>query len=230
MKKQFAFVLSLVLLFTLAACGGQASTAAGSDEAEPTAAPTEEPAESTPADDSAAPAEAPDDATGDAQDFGKTLVVYFSATNNTEAVANTIAGATGGDLWELIPVVPYTNEDLDWTDPNSRVSQEHENEALRDAVELEDPVPDGWADYDTVFIGYPIWWGGAAWPVNGFIAANDFTGKTVIPFCTSQSSGLGDSAADLAAAAGTGDWLEGQRFRSGTAEQDILAWVDGLER
>ena len=97
------------------------------------------------------------------------------------------------------------------------------------AVELESAVPDNWGDYDTVFIGYPIWWGIAAWPVNGFIAANDFTGKTVIPFCTSSSSGLGESGELLEEAAGTGNWLEGQRFRSGASEDDVKDWVASLE-
>ena len=152
----------------------------------------------------------------------------YSATNNTEAVAGYIADATGADIFELIPTEPYTSADLDWTDRDSRVSREHDDESLRD-VELENAVPDNWGDYDTVFIGYPIWWGIAAWPVNGFIAANDFSGKTVIPFCTSSSSGLGQSGELLKDAAGTGNWLEGQRFRSGASEDDVKDWVASLE-
>ena len=88
---------------------------------------------------------------------------------------------------------------------------------------------DNWADYDVIFLGYPIWWGIAAWPVNGFVEANDFTGKTVIPFCTSSSSGLGESGQLLAELAGTGDWLEGQRFRSGASQADVTAWVESLD-
>ena len=91
-----------------------------------------------------------------------------------------------------------------------------------------DTVPD-WDSYETVFIGYPIWWGIAAWPVDGFIAANDFTGKTVIPFCTSASSGFGESGELLEEMAGTGDWLEGERFSSGVSEEDVKNWVDGLK-
>ena len=158
---------------------------------------------------------------------GKTLVVYFSATGNTESAANYIAQATGGDLFELEPAEPYTDEDLNYNNDNSRVSREHEDESLRD-VELVADTVENWDDYDTVFIGYPIWWGIAAWPVNGFVEANDFTGKTVIPFATSASSDLGESGELLAELAGTGDWQEGQRFRSSVSEEDIQAWVDEL--
>ena len=158
---------------------------------------------------------------------GRTLVVYYSATGNTEAVANYIAQATGGDLFELEPVDPYTDEDLNWTDENSRVVYEHDNEDARD-VELVADTVDNWDEYDTVFIGYPIWWGIAAWPVDTFVEANDFTGKTVIPFCTSSSSDLGESGQLLAEMAGTGDWQEGVRFRSGVDEADVQEWVNGL--
>ena len=155
------------------------------------------------------------------------LVVYFSAQGHTEAVADYIAEATGGDVFELVPVDPYTADDLRWTDDNSRVVQEHENEELRD-VELVSATPENWESYDTVFLGYPIWWGIAAWPVNGFVAANDFTGKTVVPFCTSASSGLGDSGRLLADLAGEGNWLTGYRFRSSASESDVRDWLGDL--
>ena len=158
---------------------------------------------------------------------GNVLIAYYSATGNTEAVANMIADATGGDLFELEPVEPYTDDDLNWTDDNSRVSQEHEDESLRD-VELVSSTPENWDSYDTVFIGYPIWWGIAAWPVDSFVESNDFTGKTVIPFATSASSGMGESGQLLEEMAGTGEWQEGQRFRSGADEADVQEWVNGL--
>lgn len=159
---------------------------------------------------------------------GNVLIAYYSATGNTEAVANIIADATGGDLFELELTEPYTDDDLNWSDDNSRVSQEHENEDQRD-VELVSTTPENWDSYDTVFIGYPVWWGIAAWPVNQFVENNDFTGKTVIPFCTSASSGIGDSGELLADMAGTGDWQEGQRFRSSVSDEDVVAWVESLE-
>ncbi len=158
---------------------------------------------------------------------GKTLVVYYSATNHTEAVAGYIADATGGDLFELEPKEPYTSDDLDWTDADSRVSREHDDESLRE-VELASTTVENWDDYDTVFIGYPIWWGIAAWPTDSFVKANDFTGKTVIPFCTSSTSGLGESGELLAEEAGTGEWLDGERFSSGASEDEVREWVESL--
>lgn len=158
---------------------------------------------------------------------GKTLVVYYSATGSTENVAGYIADAVGADLFALEPVNPYTSEDLDWTNDNSRVSVEHENESER-VVELVSAAVDNWDEYDTVFVGYPIWWGIAAWPVNEFIETNDFTGKTVIPFCTSASSDLGESGELLAEMAGTGDWQTGQRFRSSASEDEVRAWIEDL--
>lgn len=123
---------------------------------------------------------------------GKILVVYYSASGHTKDVANVIADETGADLFELEPIEPYTSDDLNYRDENSRVSQEHENEEQR-KVELVSVEAENWDSYETVFIGYPIWWGIAAWPVDSFVEANDFTGKNVIPFCTSASSGLGES-------------------------------------
>ena len=162
---------------------------------------------------------------GDAS--GNVLVVYFSATGNTEEVANVIAETTGGELFEIEPAEPYSDADLNWSDDNSRVSREHADESLRD-VELAADTVENWDSYDTVFIGYPIWWGIAAWPVDTFVEANDFTGKTVMPFCTSSSSEIGDSGSLLADLAGTGDWQEGMRFRSGSDAADVQAWVESL--
>ena len=217
MKKLIALVLSLMLVFSLAACGNN-----------PQAAETE-PATSTPVSEETQEPETSEE-TEDADTEstgGKTLVVYYSASGNTENVSNVIAKTLGADLFELEPVEPYSNDDLNWTNDDSRVTREHENEDERD-VELVSATVDNWSEYDTVFIGYPIWWGIAAWPVDEFIETNDFTGKTVIPFATSASSGMGQSGELLAEMAGTGDWQEGQRFRSGASEDDIVAWVEGL--
>ncbi len=155
------------------------------------------------------------------------LVVYFSATGNTEAVAGYIADTLGADTFEITAAEPYTADDLNWNDPESRVVYEYENPDARDVALVTD-TPENWEDYDTVFIGYPIWWGVAAWPMSSFVAANDFTGKTVIPFCTSSSSGLGDSGTLLEELAGTGEWLDGQRFRSSASETEVADWVTGL--
>ena len=158
---------------------------------------------------------------------GKTLVVYYSASGSTRRVAETIADTLGADLFEITPVEPYSSADLNWTNDNSRVTREHKDESLRD-IELTQIVPENWDSYDTVLIGYPIWWAIAAWPVDNFVKGNDFTGKTVIPFCTSASSGLGNSGNLLAEMAGTGDWQEGHRFSSGVSASDVEKWVSSL--
>lgn len=130
----------------------------------------------------------------------------------------------GGPLFEIEPAESYTSDDLNYSDPDSRVSKEHDDESLRDVKLKTTDVPD-WSSYTTVYIGYPIWWGEAAWPVNAFVRANDFSGKTVIPFCTSASSPLGSSASNLAKLASTGDWKEGQRFNSSANTQTAEDWV-----
>ena len=157
----------------------------------------------------------------------KTLVVYFSASGSTKAVAETIADELGADIFELVPTQPYSSDDLNWTVSGSRVNREHDNEALRD-IALTQTTPANWDEYDTVFIGYPIWWGIAAWPVNNFVKDNDFTGKTVIPFCTSASSGLGQSGDLLENMANGGTWLTGQRFSSGASASSVREWAAGL--
>ena len=157
----------------------------------------------------------------------KTLVVYFSATWNTREISEYISSTTCVDLFEIIPEKIYSSEDLDWTNNNSRVSYEHDNPTERNVV-LKTPNAENFDTYDTVFIGYPIWWGIAAWPVDSFIKANDFTGKTVIPFCTSASSGIGESDTLLREAAGTGMWLDGVRFSSGTSDSELLHWLTEL--
>ena len=162
------------------------------------------------------------------EDFGRTLVAYFSATGNTEETANAIAAEIGADVFELQPADPYTSADLNYSDENSRVVYEYEHPEARDVALVAETV-DNWDDYDTVFIGYPIWWGIAAWPVNGFVQNNDFTGKTVIPFCTSASSGVGESGTQLAALAGSGNWLDGQRFSSNVSADSVASWLDSLE-
>lgn len=218
MKKLTALLLSVVLVLSLAACGSANKPASSTTQPE-TSAPTEQPESS-----STAPAESEPETQ---PETGKTLVVYYSASGNTERVAKDIAEAAGADLFEIVPTEVYTSDDLDWTNPDSRVSREHDDESLRDVPLTTTEVPD-WDSYDTVFTGYPIWWGIAAWPVDTFVKNNDFTSKTVIPFATSSSSGMGQSGSLLADMAGTGEWQEGQRFSSGVSSDDVQSWVNGL--
>lgn len=223
MKKLTALLLSVVLVLSLAACGSANKPASSTTQPE-TSAPTEQPATEPSESSSTAPAESEPETQ---PETGKTLVVYYSASGNTERVAKDIAEAAGADLFEVVPTEVYTSEDLNWTNPDSRVSREHDDKSLRDVPLTTTEVPD-WDSYDTVFIGYPIWWGIAAWPVDTFVKNNDFTGKTVIPFATSSSSGMGQSGSLLADMAGTGEWQEGQRFSSGVSSDDVQSWVNGL--
>ena len=223
MKKLTALLLSVVLVLGLAACGSANKPASSTTQPE-TSVPTEQPATEPAESSSTAPAESEPETQ---PETGKTLVVYYSASGNTERVGKDIAEAAGADLFEIVPTEVYTNDDLDWTNPDSRVSREHDDESLRDVPLTTTEVPD-WNSYDTVFIGYPIWWGIAAWPVDTFAKNNDFTGKTVIPFATSSSSGMGQSGSLLADMAGTGEWQEGQRFSSGVSSDDVQSWVNGL--
>lgn len=158
---------------------------------------------------------------------GNVLVAYFSASGNTERVAQQIASDLDADTFVITPAEPYTSEDLNWNQEGSRVNIEHENESARD-IELTQVTPDGWDGYDTVFIGYPIWWGIAAWPVDGFVSGNNFDGKTVITFCTSTSSSLGQSADLLEQMANGGTWLEGMRFSGSASAADVSEWVNSL--
>ena len=217
-QKFGSLLLAALMILSLAACGNKANNT-----------PAQTPSDDTPSE--STPAQTPDDTangeTDNATSGGKVLVVYYSASGNTKRVAEDIAEAADGDLFEITPAEPYTSDDLNWTNSDSRVSREHDDESLRD-VPLTTTEVENWDDYDTVFIGYPIWWGIAAWPVDTFVKNNDFTDKTVIPFATSSSSGMGQSGTLLSEMAGTGDWQDGQRFSSGASQSDVADWVSGL--
>lgn len=203
MKRWFLLLLCSFLLLSLAACGkGAPST------------PTEDVSDGTTASGSTS-----------AEPNGQrhTLVVYFSATGNTRQVAEVIAAETGGDIFEITPADAYTDGDLSWSNADSRVCREHDDQNR--SVPLTTVAVPNWENCDTVYIGYPIWWGGAAFPVEAFVKATSFTGKAVIPFCTSASSRLGNSAKDLAALCGTGSWQTGQRFSSSVDAATVRKWV-----
>ena len=224
MKKLTAIFLCFAMALSLAACGNTTSSTNESSTPESSVPPASSEASDT---SSTAASQEPTSQEETEVEAGNTLVVYFSATGNTEQAATYIADITGGDLFELEPADPYTDEDLNYNNEDSRVSREYADESLRD-VELVSDTVENWDSYDTVFIGYPIWWGIAAWPVDTFVKNNDFTGKTVIPFATSSSSGMGQSGSLLADMAGTGEWQEGQRFSSGVSSDDVQSWVNGL--
>ena len=153
------------------------------------------------------------------------LVAYFSATNNTEGIAQKLAGGLDADLYEIEPEVPYTDEDLNYGDSSTRATQEQNDPDVR--PEISGSV-ENMEQYEIVFLGYPIWWGQAPRIMNTFIESYDFDGKTIVPFCTSGSSGFGSSDAALKEATEGAEWLDGERFSADASDEDIFEWVDSL--
>lgn len=204
--------MTALLLTSLSACtnGSQAETEAHKEpevQTETTApAETEAPAET---------ASHPD-----------VLVVFFSATGTTKGVAERIASVTGGDLYEILAAEPYTAEDLNYNDSSSRTTKEQNDKDVRPEIAGEDVSLDG---YTTVYLGFPIWWGEEPRILDTFVEKYSFDGITVIPFCTSGSSGIGRSGINLEENAGSGTWLEGRRFSGNVSEADLQTWIDSLK-
>ena len=211
MKKGISFLCALTMLFALTACGGQ-----GSDTDTPSAGNSS----SRPVDESqSSPGESQD--TESPTEGGKVLVAYFSATGNTKGIAEQIAGLTGGDLYEIIPAEPYTDEDLDYSDSQSRTSLEMDDPDARPEIGSETV---SLSEYVTLY----LWHGQAPRILSTFAESYDFDGLTIIPFCTSGGSGIGSSAEVLAEQAGSGSWLDGERFSAGAARETLADWIDGL--
>lgn len=194
-------VLALALMLVLCACGADTASTAPEGDAESADTAAVQTAE------------------------GKTLVVYFSATGTTKGVAEKIAAITGGDLYEIEAAQPYTEEDRNWHDDNSRTTHEQNDPSFRPEIGSELPSLEG---YDTVYLGFPIWWGQEPRILDTFVESCDFDGITVIPFCTSGSSGIGNSGKNLEANAGSGTWLSGERFGGGVSEDELRAWIGSL--
>ena len=197
MKKILTLLLSVFLIACLAACGAEEKTQETETETE---AKTETEASSQ----------------------GKTLVIYFSATGNTRSVAEKIADITGADIYEIKAKEEYTDEDLDYDDPDSRTSKEQNDKGARPEIGSDPVSLDG---YTTIYIGYPIWWGEEPRIMDTFVESYDFDGITVIPFCTSGASGIGQSGKNLADNAGSGNWLDGERFAGSAAEEELREWL-----
>ncbi len=218
MKKLFAMVITMMLLFGMTACGG----GSGSESSEETTqVATESTAETT-------GEESGEETAGDenAQSGSDTLVVYFSATGTTKGVAEKIAEITGADTYEIKAAKEYTEADLNWNDDNSRSTQEQNDPKARPEIGS-DPVD--LKSYKTIYIGFPIWWGEEPRIMDTFVESHDFDGITMIPFCTSGGSGIGNSGKNLEENAGSGTWLEGERLGSSASEDEISAWIDGLK-
>ena len=166
------------------------------------------------------------EATESSEEDGGTLVVYFSVTGNTKSVAETIASVTGADIYEIKAALEYTDEDINYNDSDSRTSKEQNDSSARPEIGSEEISLDG---YSTIYIGYPIWWGEEPRIMDTFAESYNFDGITVIPFCTSGSSGIGRSGQNLADNAGSGNWIEGKRFGGGASEDEIRSWIEGLQ-
>lgn len=223
MKKLISMITVICLLFSLTACGAGSGT---NSSTEPSAAqPQTETPSSEPAEDPDAsaddPAEGSDPASEPTEEAAKTLVVYFSATGNTKAVAEEIVRLTGGDLYEIAPAVPYTDEDLNYNNNDCRANQEMNDASARPAIGSETIDI---STYDTVFVGYPIWWGTMPRIINTFLDTYDLSGKTVLPFCTSGGSGISKSVTDIRAAEPDADVRDGLRA-SGANDSGIASWI-----
>ena len=209
MKKTIAILLSLVMIFGLAACGNSASqTEQPSTE--------ENSVEST---SSMEEANAPD------VQESKVLVAYFSATGTTEGVAEHIANGLNTDIYEIVPEDPYTDADLDYNDNNSRTTIEMNDPDARPAIS---GSVENMEQYDIVFIGYPIWWGDAPRIVSTFMEQYDFSGKTIVPFCTSGGSGIGSTAANLEQLTSGATWLSGRRLNGSDSLDIVMEWVNSF--
>ena len=223
MKKMTAILLLLALVLVCAGCGSTpapaASTPAPAQAPEATPAPTQTPA-STP---EAAPAEtAAEEAPAEPAQENKSLVVVFSCTGTTKGVAEKIAALTGAELVDLVPAQPYTAEDLNYNDRSTRATVEQNTPDARPEI-AEDISLDGVA---TLYLGYPIWWGQAPRIMSTFVESHDFTGITVIPFCTSGGSGAGRTGETLGEQAGTGTFLTSTRFSSGVSDNELQSWIN----
>lgn len=234
-KTVVSIILIVVLCFVISACGSSAENT-GNDSSVPAGTESAEDKSSmqkTSDDASETITDPPVENTKEErlpqnlEEFGtRVLVVYFSATGTTKGVAEKIAEIESAELYEIFPEKPYSSEDLNYNDSNSRTSKEQNDDTVRPAIGSESIEMSG---YSRIYVGYPIWFGQEPRIMDTFAESNDFGNAEVIPFCTSGSSGIGKSGTDLAKLAGTGNWLEGQRFDGEVSEDDLRSWIDGLK-
>lgn len=229
MKKVLTVCLALLMVFSLAACSGNnAGTSSGTSDRESSAndVNTDQNAQASgTAPEDSQPADSNGPSGDNSTDTVEVLVAYFSATNTTEGVAQTIADSLGADLYEITPEQPYTDDDLNYSDDNSRSTVEMNDPNVRPAIS---GSVENMEQYDIVFLGYPIWWGEAPRILSTFVESYDFSGKTVVPFCTSGGSGVGSSASNLERLTSGATWLSGRRFNGGASHSSIVEWINGL--
>ena len=220
MKKRLFMLLALTMAASLAACGAGAS--GEPQESQPGNSSSSASQPLTPAEPDTMPDSSHEPSKGNAN---STLVAYFSATGNTEEIAQHLQTILGASLYEIIPAKPYSDDDLDYNASDCRANQEQNDPSVRPAIDGSVENMDG---YDVILLGYPIWWGEAPRIISTFLESYDFTGKTIVPFCTSGSSGIGGSAEHLTVLAADATWLEGARFNPGATQDEVAAWVEGL--
>lgn len=235
MKKAFVFLLSLLMILNLVACGNatdqteQSSTenlAESSDTKEESSMTddmeSEEGTDAAEETDASEPIEEENTFEGQGANI---LVAYFSATNTTEGVAEHIANGLNAELYEIVPEEPYTDADLNYNDNSSRTTIEMNDPNARPAIS---GSVENMEQYEVVFIGYPIWWGEAPRIVSTFMESYDFSGKIIVPFCTSGGSGMGSSANNLEQLTSEATWLEGRRLNGSDSQETVMEWVNGL--
>ena len=222
--KLLAMVFALILVLSMAACGSSSDEETSSQD---NASKQEQ--ENSGADSGGSEngtSDGAENGTADGAENGTSgkdvLVIYFSETGNTKAVAEKIATITDADIYQIIPAKEYTDEDLDYDNDESRATVEQNDPTARPEIGS-DPV--SLEGYSTIYLGYPIWWGQEPRIMDTFVESCDFSGKTVIPFCTSGSSDIGDTGKTLAENAGSGKWLDGKRFPAGATEDEIKDWI-----
>ena len=219
MKKAIAILLSMTMILGLAACGNSAS-----QTEQP---PTEDTSVENKADTNSAENSTDMENTDnqDVQDH-KVLVAYFSATGTTKGVAEHIANGLNADIYEIVPEDPYTDADLNYNDNNSRTTIEMNDPNARPAIS---GSVENMEQYDIIFVGYPIWWGEAPRIVSTFMESYDFSGKTIVPFCTSGGSGIGSSASNLERLTSGATWLDGRRLNGSDSQDTVMEWVNSLD-
>lgn len=218
MKKRISILFAILLILCLSACSSGVKT-------ESTEGPSVDGSDHS-QDENTASEGTETVSSADTEDERKVLVVYFSATGTTKGVAEKIAKISGADLYEIIPAEPYSDADLNWNDSNSRSTKEQNDKTARPMIDSEKIDLSG---YGTIYIGFPIWWGEEPRIMDTFVESYQFDGITLIPFCTSSSSGIGKSGQNMEALSGSGSWLEGKRFAGSVTEADLQSWIDGLK-
>ena len=222
MKRFAALLLALAVSVAMTACQSRVESLP-QDTTERTQSDAESPSELSP--DDGEPEQTASDGTTSDYDRTNVLVAYFSATGTTEGVAENIAAGLNADLYEIVPQEPYTDADLNYNDDDSRSTIEMNDPNARPAIS---GSVENMEQYDIVFIGYPIWWGEAPRIISTFVESYDFSGKTIVPFCTSGGSRIGSSAGDLEELTSGAEWLSGGRLRGSDSQEDVMEWVNGL--